>query len=73
MVKYAWSGLGSAFGPIVILSLYDKNITKRGAIAGILSGTIISALWPITNTTIPSIIPGFFISLASIYLASSKK
>ena len=31
LVLYAWSGLGASFGPLVLLSLYSKNINKYGA------------------------------------------
>lgn len=72
MVFYAWSGLGSAFGPLVISSLYDKKANRYGAIAGIFVGGAIAALWPlanpyITDIAIPSMIPGFFLGLLAIY------
>jgi len=62
LVNYAWSGLGSAFGPLVITSLYGKNITGQGAIAGILAGACVSGLWPYD---LP-LVPGFFASLLAI-------
>ena len=40
LVAYAWAGFGAAFGPAVILSLYNHNITKNGAIAGMIAGSI---------------------------------
>ena len=40
LVAYAWAGFGAAFGPLVILSLYNHNITKNGAIAGMLVGSL---------------------------------
>ena len=70
MVKYAWSGLGSSFGPLMIMSLYGKNINVHGALSGILSGAIVSGFWPLLQTNVPSIIPGFFVSLASIFIIS---
>lgn len=75
MVLYAWSGLGSSFGPVVIMSLYDKKATRSGAVAGILVGGIVSGLWPLLNPhlssiLIPNIIPGFFTGLAAIYFVS---
>lgn len=75
MVLYAWSGLGSAFGPLVITSLYDRRANRYGAIAGILVGGLIAGFWPvinpyITDITIPSMIPGFFGGLASILIVS---
>lgn len=70
LVQYAWSGLGSAFGPLLILSLYSKKPNASGALAGMLVGGFISAFWPYLNTNIPSLIPGFFLSLISIYIVS---
>ncbi len=70
LVLYAWSGIGSSFGPLVILSLYSKRTNKYGAWAGILVGGLISALWPLVNHTIASLIPGFFLSFLSILIVS---
>ena len=39
LVAYAWAGFGAAFGPLVILSLYNHSITKNGAIAGMIVGS----------------------------------
>lgn len=75
VVQYAWSGLGCAFGPLVLMSLYSKTTTKYGAIAGILTGGVIAASWPVLNPflitlTIPSMLPGFLGSLLAIRLGS---
>ncbi len=74
LVLYAWSGLGSSFGPLLLLSLYWKKINKYGAWAGILSGGIIAGVWPYFNDTyslnVPSMIPGFFSSFALIIIVS---
>ncbi len=40
LVSYAWAGFGAAFGPLVILSLYHKGVTKQGAIAGMVAGAL---------------------------------
>lgn len=74
LVQYAWSGLGSAFGPIILTSLYSTRINKYGAIAGMVSGGITAAVWPYLNTwmviPIDAMIPGFLISLFSIFAVS---
>jgi len=74
LVFYAWSGLGSSFGPLLLLSLYSKNINKYGAWTGIISGGTISAFWMYINKhfsiSIPSMIPGFFFSFCLILLVS---
>lgn len=75
LVLYAWSGLGSAFGPLVILSLYSRSINRFGAWAGILSGGIVAGVWPhlsikIFSQTVPPLLPGFIISFCLIILVS---
>lgn len=74
-VLYAWSGLGCAFGPLVLMSLYSKSANRYGAIAGVLVGGIIAATWDwmnpyFTELAIPAMIPGFILSLISIYAVS---
>ncbi|MCC7414716.1 MAG: sodium/proline symporter [Epsilonproteobacteria bacterium] len=70
LVQYAWSGLGSAFGPLVILSLSTCTITPFGAAAGILSGGMVSAFWPLVSTAVSPLVPGFFVGLLAIYFCS---
>lgn len=83
LVLYAWSGLGSSFGPLLLLSLYWKRINKYGAWAGILSGGIIAGAWPYFNQVlakpyfndvwaekVPSMLPGFFSSFFLIIIVS---
>ena len=72
LVQYAWSGLGASFGPLLLLCLYWKNVTKYGAWAGILVGSMIAAIWP-SFSTVPSLIPGFFGGLVAILLFSKLK
>jgi sodium/proline symporter len=74
LVLYAWSGLGSSFGPLLLLSLYWRSINKYGAWAGILSGGIIAAVWPYFNHLfsihVPSMLPGFISSFMLILIVS---
>lgn len=74
-VLYSWSGLGSAFGPLVLMSLYSTTINRYGALAGILIGTLISMIWPslnplLTQVEILPMIPAFLSSAVSIWLVS---
>lgn len=74
-VLYAWSGLGCAFGPLVLMALYSKRANKYGAIAGVLVGGLVAGFWGningyVTAYTIPAMIPGFFLSWLSIYTIS---
>ncbi len=45
LVSYAWAGFGAAFGPLILFSLYSKTMTRAGAIAGMLTGTISVIVW----------------------------
>jgi sodium/proline symporter len=45
LVSNAWSGFGSAFGALIVLSLYWKRLNRSGAIAGILSGGFTVIIW----------------------------
>lgn len=72
LVEYAWNGLGSSFGPVILTSLYSKRVTANGAFFGMLTGGIIAALWPLSGSTVPSMIPGFFLNMAVLMLLSSK-
>jgi len=44
-VLASWSGLGSAFGPVIIGILYYKRITGTGVLCGMLSGFLTSVVW----------------------------
>jgi sodium/proline symporter len=45
MVSYAWSGIGSSFGPALLLVLFWKKVSRAGVIASLLSGTIGTIIW----------------------------
>lgn len=45
LVGYAWAGFGASFGPVIILSLFWKRMTRNGAFAGILIGAITVIVW----------------------------
>ncbi|MDH3434212.1 MAG: sodium:proline symporter, partial [Gammaproteobacteria bacterium] len=44
-VLYAWSGLGAAFGPVLICLLYYKKTSRAGVVAGMLAGFATSIIW----------------------------
>jgi sodium/proline symporter len=45
LVAYAWAGFGAAFGPLIVLSLYSPNITRLGAVAGMIAGSLTVIVW----------------------------
>ncbi|MGI9234916.1 MAG: sodium/proline symporter [Woeseiaceae bacterium] len=44
-VLASWSGLGSAFGPVILGILYYKRITWLGVLSGMLGGFLASVIW----------------------------
>ena len=63
LVSNAWAGFGSAFGPVVILSLFWKRFNYAGALAGVIGGAIVDVVWLFSGlsatTGIYELIPGF--------------
>jgi len=72
LVNYAWSGLGSAFGPLVLLSLYycHTNVGYKGALGGIVCGALISGILPFFAPELFPLVPGFLVSTGVILLSS---
>jgi sodium/proline symporter len=72
LVSYAWAGFGAAFGPVVILSLVWKQMTRNGALAGMLVGALTVILWKnlLGHLGLYEIIPGFIFATLAIVLFS---
>ena len=68
LVENAWAGFGSSFGSVIILSLFWRRFTYKGALAGVIAGAVTDVLWLIFlsgPTGIYEIIPGFAVSMIS--------
>jgi hypothetical protein len=66
LVENAWAGFGSAFGSVIILSLFWRRFTYKGALAGVIAGALTDILWLVflsETTGIYEIIPGFAVSM----------
>jgi sodium/proline symporter len=76
IVSYAWAGLGAAFGPLVLFSLFWKRTTFPAAVAGMLSGGIMVIVWKnlIAKAggvfAIYELLPAFIISCLVIWIVS---
>ncbi len=74
LVSNAWAGFGSAFGPLVILSLTWPRMNGTGAVAGLVVGALTVGLWIFTGlkaaTGLYEMIPGFALSWLAIYAVS---
>ena len=71
MVSYAWAGFGAAFGPVVIMSLLWRRMTRNGALVGMVVGAAVVLLWNhYAWWGLYEIIPGFVLASLSIYVVS---
>lgn len=80
LVSNAWAGLGSAFGPIVLMSLFWRRTNLAGAVAGIVTGGLTVLIWdyiPLVGgktlgaaTELYSLAVGFALSLLMIVVFS---
>jgi SSS family solute:Na+ symporter/sodium/proline symporter len=79
LVSQAWAGFGAAFGPLVILSLTWKRMTRDGALAGMIVGAATVLFWtwaPVLadggklSSVIYEIVPGFILSFLAIVVVS---
>ena len=71
LVSYAWAGFGAAFGPVVLISVIWKGMTRNGALAGILVGAITVIVWKHFELLgLYEIIPGFIFASLAIYFVS---
>ncbi|WP_217476573.1 sodium/proline symporter PutP [Stutzerimonas stutzeri] len=71
LVSYAWAGFGAAFGPVVLISLVWKRMTRNGALAGMLVGAITVVVWKqFIGLGLYEIIPGFILASIAIYVVS---
>lgn len=80
LVSNAWAGLGAAFGPLVLLSLFWKRCNFQGAVAGVITGALTVIVWdylPIVSgqtigavTGLYSLVVGFAVSVVFIVIVS---
>jgi len=73
LVLYAWAGLGAAFGPPLLLSLWWGRTSRAGVLAGLLTGTVVVLVWynvPALKSQLYEMVPGFMMSLAATIIFS---
>ena len=66
LVSYAWAGFGAAFGPVILLALFWRDMTRNGALAGLIAGGVTVIAWHNLKGgvfNIYEILPGFFACL----------
>jgi len=73
VVSYAWAGLGASLGPAILISLYWRKMTARGALAGVFVGGATVIIWSQLEGGVfelYSLVPGFGISALAIVIGS---
>ncbi len=72
LVSNAWGVFGAAFGPAIMLSLFWKRFTFKGAAAGIIVGAVVDICWLafLSGTGIYELLPGFIAGLISAVIVS---
>jgi len=73
LVLYAWAGLGSAFGPPLLLSLWWRRTSRAGVLSGLIAGTVTVLVWynvPFLKSELYEMIPGFVLSLGATVIGS---
>jgi len=45
LVSYAWAGFGATFGPLILLALFWRKATNKGAITGLIGGGVTVVVW----------------------------
>lgn len=73
IVSFSWAGFGASFGPVILLSLYWRKITGKGALWGMVAGAITVLIWgnvDALSDTLYEIVPGFIICWVVTYFVS---
>jgi len=73
LVSYAWAGFGAAFGPIILLSLMWRSLSRNGALFGMIAGAVTVVVWKAQTGglfDIYEILPGFIVCGAVAILVS---
>jgi sodium/proline symporter len=67
LVAYAWAGFGATFGPVIVMSLFWKRMTRNSALAGIIVGGITVLVWKqYAWFGLYEIVPGFLLAIITI-------
>lgn len=72
IVAYAWAGFGSAFGPVILGSLFWSRMNWAGALAGIVGGAGTVVLWRqidvLADTGVYEMLPGWLVAIVAIVI-----
>jgi sodium/proline symporter len=72
-VLFAWSGMGAAFGPVLLIGLTTNALTRKGAIAGVLTGFVVTVVWKQagwSDKLIYELVPAFVLATVATLVVS---
>jgi SSS family solute:Na+ symporter/sodium/proline symporter len=74
---YAYTIYSAAITPVVMAAFFWKRATREGAVACLLSGTVITIAWDILRTHLPAVIgerdaifPALIVSVIALVVVS---
>ena len=73
-VLFAWSGLGAAFGPVLLLSLTTGKVTRWGAVAGAATGFAVTVAWKLSGLSdrvVYELVPAFLMAGLAVLAVSA--
>ncbi|MCX6270242.1 MAG: sodium/proline symporter [Bacteroidetes bacterium] len=73
LVSYSWAGIGSSFGPALLLLLFWKRFSRAGVFASLIFGSLSAVAWKewiLPRTHISEILGSFIISFIMAVLFS---
>jgi sodium/proline symporter len=76
IVSFAWAGFGAAFGPVMLFALYWKRSNLYGAVAGMVSGSVMIFVWkylvrPLGGVwNIYELLPAFILASLAVVVVS---
>jgi sodium/proline symporter len=76
LVSYAWAGFGAAFGPVILFSLFWRNMTALSAVIGMIVGAVTVLIWSALDGGIfelYELAPGFIFASLAIVLVGKLK
>ena len=73
VVSYAWSGLGSAFGPVLVMTLWWDKTSRKGVISGLVTGFLTTVIWAnisILRSVMTERLSSFIFAFIAVYIVS---
>ena len=75
LVSYAWAGFGGVFSPVILFTLYKKELHWKTVLVSMIIATITVIVWKQSGlgNIIYEIVPSFLINCISIYVLEKFK